>query len=160
MGREMLTWLQTLGLWNWLLIGLVLVGGELVLPGVYIIWFGAGALATALVSAILAPVFSVFGFWQLQIFLFCLFSIVFVLIGRNLAARRRPREDNPLLNRRTDTMIGQIARLEEGIENGHGHIRLGDSLWRVTGADLPAGHRVRLIAFDEGAFIVEEVGES
>jgi len=40
----------------WALIGLVFVGAELFLPGLVIIFFGIGALFTALLSAILPPV--------------------------------------------------------------------------------------------------------
>jgi len=149
--------LQALGLWSWLLAGLVLIGLELIVPGIFIIWFGAGAVATALVCAILAPFWAIFNLWQTQIALFPLFSIAFVLIGRSLSLRRARKNDNPFLNRRTDALLGQIVTLEEAIENGHGYIRLGDSLWRIHGPDLPAGRSIRLVAFDNGAFTVKEV---
>jgi len=153
----MMAGLQILGLWNWLLAGLVLVGLELVVPGVFIIWFGCAAIATAFICGLLSPLLSVFSFWQLQIALFSSLSIVFVLVGRHLSQRKQKHYDNPFLNRRTDAMIGQVATLEEDIENGHGRIRIGDTLWRVQGSDLAAGTMIRLVAFDEGAFLVEEV---
>jgi membrane protein implicated in regulation of membrane protease activity len=41
-------------------------------------------------------------------------------------------------------MIGRTATLAEPISNGRGRIRLGDTLWRVSGPDLPAGAQVRV----------------
>jgi len=151
--------LQTFGIWNWLLAGLILVGLELLVPGVFIIWFGCGAVVTALICSLLSPFLPIFGFWQMQILLFSLLSIVFVLIGRRLSRRIESVNEEPLLNKRTDALLGQIATLEEAIENGQGHVRLGDSLWRVSGENLPAGHRVKLLRFHDGAFIVEKVSQ-
>jgi len=152
-----LEWFQFLGLWNWLIGGLLLIGLELLVPGVFIIWFGCAAIATALICALLAAILPIFDIWQLQIVLFSLFSIAFVLLGRHLSQRRKETNDNQFLNRRTDALLGEVALLEEAIENGHGRIRIGDTLWRVRGPDLVVGTGVRLVAFEEGAFLVEEV---
>ena len=54
--------------------------------------------------------------------------------------------DQPLLNRRGAQLIGRIATLAEPIKDGRGRIRIGDTLWRVSGPDLPAGTRVRVKA--------------
>jgi membrane protein implicated in regulation of membrane protease activity len=45
--------------------------------------------------------------------------------------------------------------LEAAIVNGHGRIRLGDTLWRVSGPDLPAGTHVRVKAVENGQLVVE-----
>jgi len=153
----MVVWLQTFGSWNWLLLGLVLIGLELIVPGVFIIWFGCAAVATALICGTLSLFLPVFGLWQLQIALFSLLSIAFVIIGRIVSRRQVDDNEEPFLNRRIDSLLGEIVILEEAIKGGHGRVRLGDSLWRVSGPDLPAGRTVRLVSFHEGAFIVEEV---
>lgn len=41
-------------------------------------------------------------------------------------------------------MIGRTATLAEPIREGRGRIQLGDTLWRVSGPDLPAGTRVKV----------------
>lgn len=38
--------------WHWVFAGLVLIGAELLLPAFYLIWFGLGALAMALLTAL------------------------------------------------------------------------------------------------------------
>ena len=54
--------------------------------------------------------------------------------------------DQPLLNRRGEQLVGRIATLTEPINDGRGRIKLGDTLWRVSGPDLPAGTQVRVKA--------------
>ena len=56
-------------------------------------------------------------------------------------ANDRPRER---LWARGVQMIGRTATLTEPISNSRGRIRLGDTLWRVSGPDLPAGAQVRV----------------
>ncbi len=34
---------------------------------------------------------------------------------------------------------------------GYGRIRVGDSVWRVAGENLPAGAKVRVVAVEDGA---------
>jgi membrane protein implicated in regulation of membrane protease activity len=66
--------------------------------------------------------------------------------------RWRGRDAAPGLNRRAEQLIGSEAALDEPIENGVGRIRLGDTVWRVRGPDLPAGEKVRVVAV-EGALL-------
>jgi membrane protein implicated in regulation of membrane protease activity len=63
--------------------------------------------------------------------------------------------DQPLLNQRERQLVGRTATLEEPIVEGRGRIRLGDTLWRVSGPDLPAGTRVRVTAAADGELSVE-----
>ena len=52
---------------------------------------------------------------------------------------RGDESDQPLLNRRGEQLIGRIATLTEPIKDGRGRVRIGDTMWRVSGPDLPAG---------------------
>jgi len=153
---EIIALFSALGLWNWVVAGLVLLALELLVPGVFLLWFGLAALLTAAVSALLGWIFPVFATWQIQLALFIIFSLSLVMLGRYLA-RREPQRDALFLNRRTDALLGQIATLDERLRDGHGHVRIGDTLWRITGSDLPVHSRVRLVRFCDGAFEVERV---
>ena len=47
---------------------------------------------------------------------------------------------------------------DEAIERGFGVIHVGDSVWRVAGADCPKGGKVRVTAIENGALLkVEKV---
>lgn len=150
----MLNTLAMLGVWNWAVLGLILLFLELVTPGVFLIWIGFAALVTSLVS------FTGLSFmesWQIQLLLFMVLSVIFVLIGRKYFNPRTQSSDEPLLNRRADQLIGLRTTLEEPIINGQGRVRFNDTLWRVTGADLPAGATVIVREYIDGLLQVEEI---
>jgi membrane protein implicated in regulation of membrane protease activity len=54
--------------------------------------------------------------------------------------------------------MGKEYVLTDAIINGRGTMRVGDTAWRVTGADLPSGTRVRVTGVDGVLFIVEKAG--
>lgn len=147
------TFFSALGAWNWVILGLILLFLELVTPGIFLIWIGLAALVTSLV------VFTGFSFitaWQMQLLLFLVLSVIFVLVGRRFFNPRSQQSDEPLLNRRADQLIGMRATLEEPIINGHGRARFDDTLWRITGKDLPTGAVVIVRNYHDGLLEVEE----
>ena len=148
--------LSGLGIWNWLVFGLVLLILEILAPGFLFIWFGLAALVTGALAFLLASA-SGFG-WQLQTVAFLVLSVIFVLAGRRFFGSRSSDADEPLLNRRGEQLVGQRATLTEPIINGRGRIRINDTMWRVKGPDLSAGTEVRVIAFDPVTLEIE-VGE-
>src|SRR5262249_60004346 len=66
--------------------------------------------------------------------------------GSGLRRPQKAASDQPLLNRRSEQQIGKVATLTEPIKDGQGRVRIGDTIWRVTGPDLPAGAQVRVTA--------------
>jgi membrane protein implicated in regulation of membrane protease activity len=142
-----------LGPWNWVVLGFVLLVMEVVAPGVFMLWIGIAALIIGAVSLFIryvaiwtwqARMDAVIWTWQVQVLAFLALSVVSAFIGKRLTAARVGEVDQPLLNRRGAQMVGRTATLAEPIKNGRGRIRLGDTLWRVSGPDLPAGTQVRV----------------
>ena len=131
-----------LGPWNWIVLGFVLLVMEVIAPGVFMLWIGIAALLIGAVSLQLWD--AGFWTWQVQVIAFLLLSLVSAYIGKQIAGARTGNSDQPLLNRRGQQMVGRTATLAEPIREGHGRIQLGDTLWRVSGPDLPAGARVRV----------------
>ncbi len=79
-----INFLSQLGLWGWFVLGLVLLILEILAPGIFFIWFGLAALVTGVFAFLLG---SVVGFgWQLQIVLFLVLAVIFVLAGRRVLA--------------------------------------------------------------------------
>lgn len=136
-----------LGPWNWMVLGIILLALEIVLPGVFLVWIGIASLIVGVISIFAWE--SGFWTWQTQVLLFLVLSVASAFAGRRLAGPRKDDSDQPLLNRRGDQLIGRTATLAEPIRNGRGRIQLGDTLWRVSGPDLPAGTRVRVTAVAE-----------
>ncbi|MGL5116636.1 MAG: NfeD family protein, partial [Beijerinckiaceae bacterium] len=116
----------------WLGIGLLMVALETVVTGIFLFWLGLAALATALL------LFAIPLETLAQLVVFGAFGLVTVLLGRNIQ-RQQANEvtDSPHLNERGKALMGQIFMLESAIVDGAGQVRIGDSVWRVTGPELP-----------------------
>jgi membrane protein implicated in regulation of membrane protease activity len=140
---------STLGTWNWLVFGLLLMGLELMLPGVFLFWIGLAALLVGLLSFVIAPS------WQLQLLMFAVFAAAAVPVWRRVArSNSGVSSSNPFLNKRSEAMIGRVFTLEKPIIDGAGTVRIDDTVWRVAGPDTPAGSRVRIVRADGASLTV------
>ncbi len=128
--------------WVWLAAGVLACAAEALAPGAFLLWIGLAAIATGLTGFIVA----LGGAWALL--LFGLYAVVCVLVGRQVYGSRAAASDRPHLNRRAEALIGRVFTLEDAIHDGEGPARVGDSVWRVRGPDLPKGARVKVAAVD------------
>jgi inner membrane protein len=150
----MLQWLvDQLGLWSWWIAGLALLTLEMMMPGMFLVWFGVGALATGLLSLLFWG--DVFWPWQVQFLAFAIFSVIAIFLGRKLVRSDAARSDEPLLNQRTASLVGRTAVLEGAIIEGRGRIQLDGTFWPVIGPDLPVGARVRVISANKNDLNVD-----
>jgi membrane protein implicated in regulation of membrane protease activity len=133
----------TLGTWNWLIFGFILMALELIAPGIFLFWLGLAALLVGLVSFVVHPS------WQTQFLMFAVFAAVAVPVWRRLAkSNSTASASNPFLNRRADALVGRVFTLEKPIIDGSGTVRIDDTIWRVAGPDAPAGSRVKIVRAD------------
>ena len=133
-----------------MILAAVLLVLEMLAPGIFLMWFGFAAAATGLIA------FRYEIAWQWQLIWFCGLSLAAVLLA-NRYLRQHPLEsDQPLLNKRAAQLVGQSFDLTEPIENGRGSIRVGDTIWRVEGPELPRGARIRVVGTDGSVLKVEE----
>ena len=134
---------STLGTWNWLIFGFILMALELAAPGVFLFWLGLAALLVGLLSFAFHPS------WQTQLLMFAVFAAAAVPIWRRLArSDTSVSASNPFLNRRADALVGRVFTLEKPIIDGWGTVRIDDTIWRVAGPDAPAGSRVKIVQAD------------
>jgi membrane protein implicated in regulation of membrane protease activity len=134
--------LADLGPWTWLILAAVLLVLEVIAPGIFLMWFGLAAATTGIVA---------FGFdisWQWQLVLFCVLSLAAVLIAWKYLRKHPLESERPLLNDRAVQLIGQTFDLIDPIVNGRGSVKIGDSIWRVQGPELPKGTRVNVTGAD------------
>jgi membrane protein implicated in regulation of membrane protease activity len=132
-----------LGPWNWMLLGFILLCLEIFAPGVFLLWIGIAALIVGSASLLLWD--AAFWTWQVQVLIFLVLSLASAYVGKKLVRDREQASYQPILNNRGAQMIGRTATLAEPIREGRGRIKLGDTTWRVSGPDLPAGAQVRVI---------------
>lgn len=147
----MLGWLGALGGWSWVVLGLMLMAGEMLAPGAFLVWLGLAALLTGIVVGFLSLS------WQAAALVFAGFAIACVIAGRLLTRRRSEEPDAATsLNRGGRQFIGRVFTLDRTMTGGEGRLRIGDSSWRITGPELLAGSEVRVIRVEGGTLIVEK----
>jgi hypothetical protein len=139
----------TLGTWNWLIFGVILMVLELGAPGVFLFWLGLAALLVGLVSFAFTPS------WQVQILMFAVIAAAAVPVWRRLSrSNSGASASSPFLNKRADALVGRVFTLEKPIVDGAGTVRIDDTVWRVAGPDAPAGSRVRIVQADGASLTV------
>ena len=134
--------LAELGAWSWMILAAILFVLELAAPGIFFMWFGLAAVATGLIA---------FGFdvgWQWQLVWFCLLSVAIVVLAWKYMRVHPLQSERPLLNERATQLIGQTFDLVDPIVNGRGSVKIGDSIWRVEGPELPKGARITVVGAD------------
>ena len=146
-------YLQNLSFWDWLAFGTVLLILEVFGAGGYLLWIGLAAAAVGLLTYLLPDLP-----WAWQFFAFALLSLLTAVFWwRRQRSAAKP-SDVPGLNRRGSEFLGRTFVLHEAIVGGRGKIRAGDTLWLVTGPELPAGAEVRVIGQDGVLLKVEAAG--
>lgn len=144
--------LTALGPWAWWVIGLILLALEIMVPGNVLLWFGIAAIVTGAVA------FVADWSWQGEVILFVILAVIFVVVGRRYFGGRKTESADPLLNERARRLIGNVYVLGEPIATGSGRVRIDDTTWRVSGPDLPAGARVKVVGVDGAMLKVEPAG--
>ncbi|SKB93037.1 NfeD family protein [Luteibacter sp. 22Crub2.1] len=129
----------------WWIAALLLLGGEVLLPGYFMLWIG---LAAAVMGVVLLAVPGLTALAQAVIFVVLAFASCFLYWKWVRPRLNRVPAGNERLNRRGEQLIGQRYTLCEPIVQGRGKARVGDGMWLVTGPDLPLGATVEVIGID------------
>ncbi|MEQ1900500.1 MAG: NfeD family protein [Devosia sp.] len=141
----------TYGPWAWFVVGLVLLALELAMPGGYFLWFGAAGIVTGALSFVPGVT------WPWEVTIFGLLALVVVIGWSRYSRGRLPVTDQPFLNNRAQRFVGQEATIDTPIIDGFGQLRLDDTVWRISGPNLAAGQKVRIVGHDVGVLKVEAV---
>lgn len=130
--------------YGWWLLALALIAAELVAPGYFLLWIGLAAGIMGLVMLAFPNLVFV-----VQAVMFAALSIAVCLIyWKYIRPSAELRDDQPLLNRKGDRMIGQHVTVVDAIVNGRGKVKVDDSVWLVEGADCAVGTVVKVVAVD------------
>ncbi len=136
--------------WHWWIAAIVLIVVEVFAPGTVALWM---AVSAAVVGLLLLAVPDVT--WQTQFLVFAVLSVATVVGWRAYQLRYPTVSDQPTLNRRGEQYVGRVFTLDEAIVNGTGKIHVDDTMWKVEGADLAEGTRVRVTGVDGTVLTVE-----
>lgn len=145
-------WLQGLQPWQWYVLAVILLILEALIPGAIFMWMG---FAAAVVGVLLwlHPVS-----WETQFVLFAVLSVIDI-VGWRYYRKRYPPPPSPapLLNKRMERYIGTVLTLDQPIIDGTGQVHMKDTLWTVSGPDLPAGAKIKVVGFNGPVLRVEPV---
>ena len=141
--------------WHWIVLGVVFTTMEAFAPGAFFLGMGVSAV---LVGGALFALPSMD--WKAQLFMFAVLSVVSIFVTRRWLRRAPIKSDQPLLNQRGAQYIGRQFTLNAAIVNGQGKIKVGDSIWKVTGIDLPEGAQVTVTGVDGTVLAVEPADEA
>ncbi len=139
--------------YGWWIAGMLLLIGEVLIPGIFLLWLGLAALAMGVITW-LFPLLP--WYWALALYAVIAAALVFGL--RPMITRDLEQEtENPNLNRRLHSMIGRTGRITDAVVDGHGRARIGDTEWRVQGEDMAVGTHVRVVGVDDKALTLKVV---
>lgn len=133
----------------WAVIALSLMAAEAFAPGAFLIWLGFAA-AIVFVVLLIAPLPIL-----AQVTIFVVLGFVFAVVYRKYFRKDKAPTDQPGLNRRAETLVGQVLHVPGGIRDGLGKVQIADALWNVRGADVAEGARVRVVRTDGMELFVE-----
>lgn len=123
--------------WFWLTLGGLLLAAEMLGTSGYLLWSGIAAVLVGIIEW-LAP----FG-WTAQGTLFAVLTLICAYLWYRWMRHRERNQRPNSLNQRGNQLIGMHLTLDAPLVNGVGHVKLGDSSWRVQAdEDLPAGTQV------------------
>ena len=89
----------------------------------------------------------------IQLLVFAVLSVASI-IGWRAYKSAHPEAKVMLLNRRGQQLVGRRFTLAEPIVNGQGRAHIDDTMWRITGPDLPAGTAVTVTAAQGTVLVV------
>lgn len=145
----MLELFEAITFWHWIILALVLLGGEALGAAGFMIGVSLSALTIAALMAL-----GLLDAWQFQFLLFALFSVIASVVFWKFFRSQNDEDDAGMINDRAAQLIGRKLTLKQDIENGLGRVQIGDTFWKVSAEeDLEAGAKVEVYA-SEGMLLL------
>ncbi|TCP94951.1 hypothetical protein EDC44_11210 [Cricetibacter osteomyelitidis] len=137
-------WLLTWTSWHWVVLGFVLLILEIIVPGVFFLWWGLAALVIATVMALIPSL----SLTALSI-AYAILALIFSVLWWKYQHRKDVQDQSQTsLNQRDHAMLGVKGRVEEINVDGIGRGHFGDTTWRIQGNNLTVNDVVEVIAVD------------
>lgn len=138
--------------WHWFGFALFMLILDVVTGANFLFLWGGVAAAVVGILLLLMPNMA----WEYQFLVFGLVSMSSILVWYFFLRKHKQESDQPKLNLRNEQYIGRVFTLDTAIVNGRGKIRVGDTWWKVTGEDMPAGVKIKVVGTDGIILVVEK----
>lgn len=127
--NALLAFLESMNATRWGLLGITLVGVELITGSTYILWPAVAAIIVAI------WVFFLPLSWELQFIAFAVISLILLVVGhiyiRPLLKSGEPSD----INDPSRSMLGRRVVAFSDFENGNGRVTVGDTQWKAASSD-------------------------
>ena len=142
--------------WAWIIAGAVIAGLEILLPGMFLMWIGLGAVATGIVLARYPDLALE---WQFLVFAGSM--VASVAIGLSIERRSGRTKHARFMNREMKGMVGKTYVAIAPFSVGRGRIKVQDSSYAAVSEEaIAAGDTVRVVAIEDGRPKVVKVPEA
>lgn len=115
---------------NWIIAGLALSLLELIVPGVYLIWFGFAAFVVGIAVYFLPIELTT------QLIVFATASGIFAVIGvavyRYVFSKAQVPAEYKNLNNTAEQYVGQLVTVAEDAEDNRTKVKIGDTYWLAS----------------------------
>lgn len=115
---------------NWIIAGLALSLLELIVPGVYLIWFGLAAFVVGIAVYFLPIELTT------QLIVFATASGIFAVIGvavyRYVFSKAQVPAEYKNLNNTAEQYVGQLVTVAEDAEDNRTKVKIGDTYWLAS----------------------------
>jgi inner membrane protein len=132
--------------WAWIIAGVIIAGLEILIPGVFLLWLGLGALATGIIL-VLVPGLPLA--WQALVFAVAMVSSLGLGMWIQRHSARLP--GDRFLNKEMKAMIGQRYFALGPFKAGRGRIKVQDTSFAAVSQDeIDEGDLVEVVAISGG----------
>ena len=115
---------------NWVIAGLALSLLELIVPGVYLIWFGFAAFVVSIAVYFMPLEFTT------QLIFFAIASGIFAVIGvavyRYIFSKAQVPAEYKNLNNTAEQYVGQLVTVAEDTADNRTKVKIGDTYWLAS----------------------------
>lgn len=145
-------WFDGWQFWYWLILGFVLLIGEAIIPGIFLLWWGLAAFIVGILNSII----TIPAAWDWIIF--AALAVIASLAWWRYQHNKDQLEDpHTALNQRGIAMLGQQGIITDIQHNHIGRAHFGDTTWRIKGKNLQCGDIIKVISIDGITLQVEKV---
>lgn len=127
---------------NWFTVGIILIILEMLLPGMFLMWFGVSALFVGLITLIISMSMNA------ELILFAIISVLSVItvivIMRKISPNTQSTVTHNLNQARGSELIGMTFTLDSKVINHEGKLNIGDTVWLIKGPDAEAGTHIEI----------------
>ena len=115
---------------NWVIAWLALSLLELIVPGVYLIWFGFAAFVVSIAVYFMPLEFTT------QLIVFAIASGIFAVIGvavyRYIFSKAKVPAEYKNLNNTAEQYVGQLVTVAEDTADNRTKVKIGDTYWLAS----------------------------